>query len=248
MHKLAFLIFALLIPATAAFGQEARPLDERDGYATVMLVLPPEYPPDAVKEGSGKSIEVAVSGTVGVDGRMVPKEFTMAQRDERFIAAVRAVLPEWRFVPAVDDAACSAKVSEASVLVWFDIKDGKPAISVSVPEAAARAKRAVVAKQGGKLTFRDSKAFVYPEAARQAGVEGKVIALAKVDGQGQPTEVSVLAHLPATDIFDGPAIEGIRQAKYVGGEAGKAFCAQIPMMYCLGGRIGYPLSACDGRR
>ena len=51
----------------------------------------------------------------------------------------------------------------------------------------------------------------YPEAAKQAGVSGKVILEVEIDAQGNPVNVWVLQSVPQ---LDGAAVEALRGWKF----------------------------------
>jgi len=54
---------------------------------------------------------------------------------------------------------------------------------------------------------------VYPEIARKAGIEGRVVLRVLIDKDGKPQKAQILKN-PGTDIFDEAAIASVMQSSY----------------------------------
>ena len=133
MKILATTSFLLLLSASvlAIAQSDPRPLQEEDKYARPLLVVPPVFPK---REATDKlPVEIRVSGSVSEDGTMESVEFSPIKGNEKFIQAIKDVLPLWRIRPAVDGKLCAPVTAKGVILVWFEEKEGAPSVSVSTP-------------------------------------------------------------------------------------------------------------------
>lgn len=95
------------------------------------LVVAPLYPTSLAVEG--------VTGSVSANLRVSPKgelleilSIASTPNQPEFVAAVRTVLPRWRFRKEVDER-CEPRESMGWLRVFFNMKDGRPRVSVSRP-------------------------------------------------------------------------------------------------------------------
>src|SRR6185503_5727901 len=139
---------------------------------------------DGVTLPAGAEVKVEVQGTITAVGELTSPRFAHAEGHEAYAREVREVVGLWRFMPAVAEAKCVPKDSEATLYVWFELKDGKPTVSVSAPPKRT-------AKPAGKLTFRKRPDIVYPLIARRKGIEGETIVLVRVLRSGEITGTGI---------------------------------------------------------
>src|SRR5258708_30680419 len=85
-------------------------------------IVAPEYRLRVLREK--QHVEVRIDGKVTAGGRFVASRYSSGEGEEGFAQAIRAVLDDWRFIPAIEG--CRAADSDAILYVWFDMKDGRP--------------------------------------------------------------------------------------------------------------------------
>lgn len=156
--------------------------------ATSTVFVPPDYPKHAVGEAP---VTVDVIGKVGIDGRLELESVASSSPDPAFAAAVREVASYWLFRPSYDDG-CRPRPVPAQLRVWFEVKEGKPAISFS----QARADTAVPAPDAPP-TLKVTRRFhpEYPPEMQRRGYEGSVEVLLRIAASGEVEEVSVVPSL-----------------------------------------------------
>ena len=228
----------ILFAATAALGVSAAfaaddprvlsAVELKERAAKPVIIVAPTYPEAAVREGREGTVDVA--GTVSAGGILEDAKMTGASDD--FIAAVREVMPFWRFTPlyGVDD--CEPKPAPGAVRVWFEMKGGKPAISVS------RGTAPTAGPEGSELP-RELKALKrieprYPQAAIRAGRAGDVEALVLIDDKGDVKSVTIV---PSTTpaLFGEEVAHALRQWKFEPPAGGKPVCASYDIQFRLHG-------------
>lgn len=147
-------------------------------WAEPKLIVEPEYPASALAAG--------ITGTVDIDAH-VPSSgkisrinhITSEPKSAALEKAVMDVLKYWTFhgETACD---CTPIAADLKLRVWFEIRDGKPVISVSAPP-----RQGGVDSSGPELLNRDALISTltrsYPRDARRASAEGSVHAAIHVD-------------------------------------------------------------------
>jgi hypothetical protein len=238
------LLGALLCGPVVAVAQDARPLGGMDAFASPVLVVSPKAPPLAA--GDPPSVEIRLSGVIGVDGTMENPVFDNAEGRDKYVAAVREVLRLWRFKPAVDLATCTPVRSNGSVRVWFETKQGKPSVSVSMPQAGGRHEALRAGGEGAlvKVTHRPRAAF--PLDAREIGADGAAEVLVMLNERGENVRQTLLYSTPHS-MFGEAALASARDVKIALGGA-KAQCVAVPYYFCIDKDVNFPNSACEARR
>ena len=137
-------------------------ISEKNTYARTILVVPPTHPKEYP---AGKSsVEIRLTGTVTVEGVLRSPVFEEREGEEKFIKAIREVLPDWRFSPAVGVGTCKLVESKGAVSVWFETKNEELVVSVS----ALRAEKTVsnpVSPGGKRLEYVRRPKLEYPRVA-----------------------------------------------------------------------------------
>ena len=197
----------------------------KERAARPVIIVAPTYPEAAVREGREATVDV--TGTVNADG--ILEGATMSGAAEEFLGAVRDVIPYWRFTPLYGDE-CQPKPAAGAIRVWFELKRGKPAISVSrgqgsVVDEPAREATAVL-----KVVKRVEPE--YPHRAIRAGRQGDVEALALVDENGDVKSVTII---PSTTppLFGDTVAEALKQWKFAPPPGGKPVCAYYEVDFRL---------------
>jgi TonB family protein len=232
--------------ATFAFGQSnPRALQPEDKFFRPVLVIPPTSPKP--EPADKLPVEIRVGGRVGEDGVMMAAEFSPLEGNEKYIAAIKDVLPLWRFRPAVDEKSCAPVASNGVVLVWFEEKNGEPSVSVSTPRPIPPVASVDAKPRPAPRTFRVGPKVEYPPAARRAGLEGFAELLFLADEKGEVVGSKVLYSVP-NNIFGDDALRGSRRVRYSdaapGADAQTTTCIVVPFAYCLSDGARYPNSAC----
>ncbi|QJR09807.1 hypothetical protein DSM104443_00857 [Usitatibacter rugosus] len=133
MRETAGFALALLMLSGFACAQEltgwGAELASRPAHP--IRVVPPDYPAQALAQGTKAAVDV--TGKVTAGGSMQDATFRSSTDDPAFQKAIEDVLPYWIFSAEVDTRICEPVASEATVRVWFEIVDGKPKVSVSQP-------------------------------------------------------------------------------------------------------------------
>lgn len=241
-------LLILLSVSTLTHAQsDPRPLQDEDKYARAVLIVPPafRYLDPAIKF----PVEIRVKGTVNDKGVMESVEYSPVEGNEKFIAAIERVLSLWIFRPSVDNATCAPIASTSVLLVWFEEKDGKPVVSVSMPKNQLAAKSIDDKPAPVPRILEIRPKVTYPSSARRAGMEGAADLLYAVNPEGEVLQTRVLYSSPST-VFGDEALAGSRRVKFSAGttdDARKQFCILIPFRYCLIDGARYPSSACVKR-
>jgi TonB family protein len=172
------------------------------------LFVAPQYPPGAAGEGIQATVDVI--GMVREDGTLGPTRLEVKPEREDFRKAVEEVMAFWILYPKYDDT-CHYTPVEGQVRVWFEIKDGKPIVSFSMP----RRKEAAPLPGAPAEIYRAIRKteIRYPYAARREGREGTVVALLHVPDTG---EVERIAFVPGrhNEDFSSEVYEGLKRWKF----------------------------------
>jgi TonB family protein len=242
----AALLLFLVSVSTLLFAQsDPRVTDAEDKYIRPILLVVPDIPK---RDTADKlSIEIRVSGTVSDLGVLDSAEFSPSEGNEKYISAIKEVLPYWRFRPAVDDKLCAPVASSGVILVWFEEKDGKPSVSVSVPKSSSERETNKPAVSASRVTFKVRPKVDYPSDARRVGMEGSAELLFQVNPQGEVIQTKLRYSIP-NKIFGDEAIRGARRAQFSLSAAGdvpeKNLCIVLPISFCLQSLATYPSQAC----
>lgn len=165
-------------------------------WASPKVVLPPTYPPDALAKGVTAVVEARVKLTA--TGRLEAIVETASEpKLDAFEAAVREVLKHWTFEQSFDDD-CRPVAAEGRLKVWFEIKEGKPTISVTHMPAAPRSDR-VGLKNLNRPEVIEALQARYPRQARLDGEQAIVYARLSVDpasGATQDVKIVTLSGHP----------------------------------------------------
>ena len=102
--------------------------------ARLTAFVPPEYPAQALRDRIEATVDVV--GTVRGDGGLDVRSIQATPDREDFRSVVSQVAKYWTFRPRYGFD-CSPREAEGRLRIWFEIKVGGPAISVSYPERAA---------------------------------------------------------------------------------------------------------------
>lgn len=247
--RTASLLF-LQVASTLAIAQSnPRAIQEEDKYVRPLLIVAPAFPQQAPTDKL--PVEIRVSGSVGEDGVMVSPEFSPLEGNEKYINAIKDVIPHWRFRTAVDNELCAPVASNGVLLVWFEEKEGKPSVSVSTPKAKPVSEPVDGKPRPVLRNFVVRPKVEYPVAARRLGVEGAAELLFKVSQQGEVLQTRVLYSLPNKQFGD-HSIYGSRRVSFTAGTSGddpqKTICILVPFTYCLENRADYPYVACANRK
>jgi TonB family protein len=181
-------IVTAVLLSSAALADDLVPLDEAQlaaRAARMTLFVTPAYPPSAAREGVEATVDVI--GTVLPDGALGPARFEVKPDREDFRKAVEEVMPFWMLYPGYDDT-CHYQPVEGQVRVWFEIKNGKPAVSFSMPRKLKDATSPPGAPQDIYRAIHKVE-LLYPRGPQRAGREGSVIALLHVPDTGEVENV-----------------------------------------------------------
>ena len=242
-------LLILLAASTLAHAQsDPRPLEEEDKYVRAVLIVPPafRYLDPAIK----LPVEIRVKGIVNDKGVMESVEYSPVEGNEKFIASIERVLSLWIFRPAVDNVTCAPIASTGVLLVWFEEKDGKPVVSVSMPKTQPAAKPIDAKPATVPRILEIYPKVTYPSSARRAGMEGAADLLYAVNPEGEVLQTRVLYSSPST-VFGDEALAGSKRVKFSAGttdDPRKQSCILIPFQYCLIDGARYPSSACVNRQ
>ncbi len=209
MRLLTFIL--LLTFASAVFcSSEPVEINEKNTYARTILVVPPTHPK---QDPAGKSsVEIRLTGIVTTEGVLRSPVFEEREGEEKFVKAIREVLPDWRFSPAADGRACKLRESKGTVSVWFETKNGEPVVSVSALPAEKFTGHPV-SPGGTRLEYVRRAKPEYPRAAVVNWIDGVVEMLIKVDREGTVVESTVRYSIPAAD-FGNSVSYALRRARF----------------------------------
>lgn len=239
-------LLLLLCASVLAIAQsDPRPLQEEDKYVRPLLVVPPVFPK---REATDKlPVEIRVSGSVSEDGTMESAEFSPIEGNEKFIQAIKDVLPLWRIRPAVDGKLCAPVAAKGVILVWFEENNGTPSVSVSTPKQEPESAPVDGKPRAAPRTFVLRPKVDFPARARLAGMEGSTEILIKANHQGELLQATVLFSIPHR-IFGDEARAGSRRVKISAGppdeDMQKTVCIVVPFNFCLKNFVDFPHWAC----
>jgi hypothetical protein len=245
MKSCKLLLLAIVPLATTLHAQiDARAVGAKDAYASPVLVVSPKSP--ARSAGDAASVEVKVKGTISAAGLLENPVFENASGKEKFVAAVKEVLHLWRFKPAVDLNSCRPVSNSGAVVVWFEDKNGKPSVSVAMPQTGGRSEAVRAGGEGSVVKVAHRPRADFPADARDIGADGAAEVLLKLDGRGDNVQQALLYATPHS-MFGESALASARGVR-IAAEGAKAQCVAVAYHFCIDQGVNFPNSACDARR
>ncbi len=180
------------------------------GPALLRTWVPPEYPPDALKERVGGIAVIRL--IVGPDGA-VTKARVLDASDDRLGAAALAAAQKWLFSPALDDGHPVAMSMDAPVEFSPDKPPGakKPGFLPppdQTPQPSAKVPAAPSEKYGAD----------YPDSLLQRKLSGLVRFTCTVDPDGRAVAVRVIGATHPDFVI--PALESLDRWKFTPGMQG----------------------------
>lgn len=199
-----------------------------EGAARVVMFVPPEYPAAALRENVEATVDVV--GTVRADGVLEVARMEASVDRAEFREAIEEVSKFWLFRPSYDRQ-CRPQKVEGRLRIWFEIKDGKPAISISVPKVDRAVVEARSPIERGTIKVVHRVQPLFPREAQQRGMEGAVEALMRVAPAGEVEEVVIVPGVHAK-VF-GPAVaQALAQWRYAPRD-GPVGCYQSEIVFSL---------------
>lgn len=193
------------------------PWSDPTKFATPRMVVPPVYPADRLKNG----VTTQVEAILRISGRGFASQVLSIKSgngDEAFEKAVKDVLRYWEF-ESYTDCECKPVESTARLTVWFEIKEGKPSISVSSPPPEANP--GVHSKPLPLLNEEETRRAVvmsFPRGPRRLGHSGIVYAMSTIANPGGTVEsvkiVQVDADKKSATSYATAAAEALKTARY----------------------------------
>ena len=217
----------LFVAAALVQGHAAEPLYISDPaqWGHVKRVVEPEFPRRALAEGR--------SGYVDIRGRVSPvgslEEVEYSPEDPHagvFIDPLRRVIRAWEFQPPLGKS-CQPSEERVTNRVWFEARDGKPKVSVSLIRPKL---------PGGPVQIHplSREEPAYPSSMRRSGVEAVVYTRVQVDAHGDVVSVEPHPYLRRrganTRDFEHEVIRALTQWKYppaTGAQANRSVCYDV---------------------
>ena len=151
-------------------------------YGRASQVVEPAYPKDALRTNQGATI--TVTGAVSPTGVMAsPQLVATPGNADAFVAALREVLPYWRFYTPTD-ADCMPSEKPVSVQVEFAAREGKPHVYLTYA-----AEEPMPPQWLGHLPARQVPRIRYPRSVIHDGSEAIVFVRTEIDADGRATGV-----------------------------------------------------------
>lgn len=184
MRKLLCGVVAIASLNVSAQQYEFAPIDGVKA-AVPILIVEPQYPQEQLVAG----VEATFDAVLQVDKRMsvVKVEVQSPLPPRGFVEALETATQLWLVAPGVDR--CQHTVSRVQMRVWFEVKDGKPSFSFSIP-----AQEHAPSRQDESLYKRTSSGYEarYPSQAMRQGVSrGYVFSSFRVNKVGDVELVTV---------------------------------------------------------
>lgn len=187
-------------------------------FAKPKGVVPPDYPAAQFKAG----VTAQVEAVLRINERGTLKEVLAIKAgngDEAFENAVRDVVRFWNF-ESLSNCECKPVEFTARLTVWFEIKDGKPSISVSrggdvddLPGLHAKPLKLV----RDAVVFRKISA-TSPRELRRAGKDAIVYAMLLLKPETGAAESAKIVHVDVDpdyrQYFGATIEEALKQLRY----------------------------------
>lgn len=213
MLRLPLMLLSVLVGFVACVAQASEPsqsagpdttyfADDPVTWASPEVVLPPAYPAAALAKGLSAVVDATLN--LKATGRLDSIVSIQSEpKDAAFESAVEAVLKHWRFAQSLD-ASCRPIAAQSRVRIWFEIKDGKPSVSVThVPKAPPPGAAALKSINRSELLALIHETF--PRDARSARKPADVYAKLTVDRKsGETRQVDIVTMAADPRIFDKP--------------------------------------------
>jgi TonB family protein len=208
--------------------------------AVALTIVTPKFP--AAHTVPAEGVRVDVSGTVLPAGNFQASAVSAPAGLQPFADAVVDVLPWWRFVPAVDNKACSAIAQEFAFAVWFEGTANKPRVFVSMPSRRESEPSPLYADLVESIS---SPEMTYPRRLRR--LEGQVRVLMLFGASGNVEVVNVLSSTPY-GAFDADVLDHARETTIKWKEpvpaSGTCFGRTYNFCHEDGAKSGASLSSC----
>lgn len=193
-----------------AFGGDSR------RWAQPWVVVPPTYPPELLQAGRTGIVDVEAHVPLSARVSEIQKISSDPPTPE-FEAAVTAVLKLWFFYRETG-CDCVPKASDVKLRVWFEVKEGKPSVSIS----SRSAEKPLAGPGTPVLLNRPEIAEIiqrsYPRQARREGAQADVYAAAKLDADSGSVEKVDVTWMDAPHslkgTFERAVVSGLAQAKF----------------------------------
>jgi TonB family protein len=224
------IIFALSCASSAFCQSDLREVGQKDAFAEPLFIVSPVFPADVSTDLL--PVEIRVTGTVTTEGRFKAPVFIPAEGKEPFLRTILEVLPGWRFRPATTPDTCKPRDSDAVVIVYFELKDGKPVISISSPVHFKEPPTDPASTVTGKTFVRQPRAE-YPEPMARRGIEGAVEVMVLVDEEGEIVSKNILYSIPSTQ-FGEAVLTALRRASFVKLNPARRICYVFGTRFCMG--------------
>jgi TonB family protein len=226
----SLLLGILAIHAPFAWGQPLTLVDDGERIPEPLLIVSPEYPSNPPK--GKKSVEVKVRGQVTAEGRFAATAYEVGDDEAMFADSVRAVLEHWRFVPGIKD--CKPASQEATLHLWFEMKDGRPSVSATIPSKRDAGPPLNGAKPLKPVSITPPE---YPLNMLWRQIEGIVLVLLRINKSGVVEDVVLRAFSPV-DGFNEEVLKAHRLAKFEPFDpadwGGKEWiCMQREVRFCI---------------
>jgi TonB family protein len=222
-------VVVLTLAASAAHASDPRIVTEvemQQRAARPVAIVAPQYPPAALQAKVEGTVDIF--GTIKPDGHMRVERLEGSPEREDFKAAVTEVIGLWKLEPAYH-ADCRPHETPGQVRVWFELKEGQPAISVSrgvLPESPRPPPESAALKVVKRVDP------VYPRAGVYAGVQGTVEAFMEVGASGEVTNVEIVPNaLPYQ--FDNAVVKALKQFRFEPLADAKPACAAYTINFRL---------------
>jgi TonB family protein len=235
-HALLVASALLILPMPGRAEDKPRLLSEADlqrRAALVTVFVPPEYPAQALRDGIQASVDVV--GVVAQDGTLRVTEISSSVDRDDFRAAVADVTRFWLLSPNYGRD-CRPREIEGTVRVWFEVKDGKPVVSMSVPTRPGFDE--VKSKQeGAEFTpIRAKPVPAYPRAAVAKKIQGSVEALLRLDPAGNVEEVVIIPG-PYAQVFASSVSSALSRWQYPQAAPDSGYrCVLVPVEFRMSPR------------
>lgn len=186
--RLAYVACILLFASTASIAKSPKedtncPNVAFDGdakrWAQPWVVVAPTYPPELLQ--SGRTGVVDIEAHVPLTARI--SEIQRISSDPptpEFEAAVTAVVKNWFFYRETG-CDCAPKASDVKLRVWFEIREGKPSVSISSPSTQSATKGIGTPVLANRSRVAKILQESYPREARRASAQADVYAALRVN-------------------------------------------------------------------
>lgn len=213
--------------------------DDPKEWLRISRVSPPAYPKELFAKGITGHVDIDVTidelGAVKKIGTVTSKP-----QNALFEASARESVKYWKFKSKLSSK-CIPEIGQGNVRIWFEIRDGKEAISVSsTPGTMGKASPAAESKWRPIVNREEvTKALYYPVAAQREGEQGAVYAVMHVDSASGAVKKIEITHAIAGSMtrrsFERAATTALEIARFEPrpSEQGVIFKACMPFLFLL---------------